>query len=804
MGNYSLMGLLGLQDNLSPTMRRARSETTALRREVQGLDRDLKALAQTQRRLGGLAGGGIAGGGTSRGARSLVAAAMLDGNPQQRVARASRVIQAEERRQQRAAEQASRQQARLAEQEAKSQEREAKRLAGVQQRQETARLRQQAREKAVFERQSARFLERQQRAEVRAANQVMVQQARATRMADLDMRRRQREEARANTLAERQRRSTIDSFGKGFGRVAGGFWNTFTTVGRGALSVLTAPIRAATSLPGMLGLGGGGYLAAQAIGGALNFSGMMEQARVAYETMLGSAAKGKAFLADLFGFAAKTPFEFLETQDNARRLLAYGFKTEGAEKWRSVMPWMTSMGNAVSLLGTGTEGFQRLSVAIGQVSAKGRLMGEELRQLTETGIPVVDILAQKLGMAKEEIMKGAEAGISADRALKALMEGLDERYGGGMIRQSRTWLGVITTIKDNVLMTVSGLGDGIRGKLQPHLLGIADWFEQNPKQVEVWRQRLTTLGYKAAKGLADYVGGAMKRVDALFTDPKFQNADLFGKAALLWDAIIGQPFAEWWAGKGKERVSGIAHDMGAFLGGTITGAIKAAFGIQDNSMVGAGVTAGRSFVEGFIGAINEVDWGQVWATAMKRHPVITSAVTLGGANMLTGGLLGAGVGGLAKWGAGKIWGRLFPTAAGGAAAGGAGALARTVAGPEAMAMAKVGARGALGAGAQLGTGALLGTLLGRYVVGPAGSALFRFADEHLPGGRGYTQNRLERERELTETVKNTPATFAPAPQRKEFTLNLNILRADGDDNQSLAEKIQDVFRQVLGEALENS
>ncbi len=73
----------------------------------------------------------------------------------------------------------------------------------------------------------------------------------------------------------------------------------------------------------------------------------LEQAKIAFTTMLGSAEKSDAMLKELKAFADKTPFEFLELQDAAKRMMAYGFAA------KDVIPTLEAVGNAAGALGGG-------------------------------------------------------------------------------------------------------------------------------------------------------------------------------------------------------------------------------------------------------------------------------------------------------------------------------------------------------------------------------------------------------------------------------------------------------------------
>lgn len=184
----------------------------------------------------------------------------------------------------------------------------------------------------------------------------------------------------------------------------------------------------------------------------------MQNASVAFTTMLGSAQKAGAFLGQLKKFAATTPFEFPELQTAASSLISAGIEAD------KVIPIMTTLGNVTSGMGTGSEGVKRATVAIQQMNAAGRITGEDLNQLRDAGIPVYDLLAAATGKSKAEIVKLAQAGKLGQTELTAMMGALEsgkgmERFAGLMEAQSKTLGGAWSTLKDNVQM---GLANAIQ------------------------------------------------------------------------------------------------------------------------------------------------------------------------------------------------------------------------------------------------------------------------------------------------------------------------------------------------------
>jgi len=177
----------------------------------------------------------------------------------------------------------------------------------------------------------------------------------------------------------------------------------------------------------------------------INFDSKIQQATISFTTMLGSAEAATDMIEKLKKFAADTPFEFPDLQNAAKRMLAFGFAAN------DILPMLKSVGDAASGLGmSGKEGVDRIVLALGQMKAKAKVSGDEMLQLTEAGIPAWDILAQSMGKTTAEVMKLGEKGaIPADKAIQALIAGMEQRFPNMMDKQSASFEGMMSTIKDN-------------------------------------------------------------------------------------------------------------------------------------------------------------------------------------------------------------------------------------------------------------------------------------------------------------------------------------------------------------------
>src|SRR5690606_19140854 len=155
-------------------------------------------------------------------------------------------------------------------------------------------------------------------------------------------------------------------------------------------------------------------------------------------------------------FAVRTPFEMADLEAGVRLLRAYGFEVD------DLIPMLTVLGDATSALGLGSEGLERLVLAIGQMRAKGIVQAEEMRQLANVGIPAWEILAETLGVdipKAMDMVRNRE--VEAATAIPAILEGMNARFEGMMDRQSQTLLGIWSNIRDVISLLMRDIGIAI-------------------------------------------------------------------------------------------------------------------------------------------------------------------------------------------------------------------------------------------------------------------------------------------------------------------------------------------------------
>lgn len=185
--------------------------------------------------------------------------------------------------------------------------------------------------------------------------------------------------------------------------------------------------------------GGVVYLGKEMLRAAADF----EQTKVAFETMLGSAELANTMLRDLSEFAASTPFELRDIEKNAKQLLAYGIEAQ------KIIPTLKMLGDVSAGLSVP---IQQVARAYGQVKVAGRLMGQELLQFTNAGVPLIAELAKNLGVAEsaiKDMVAEGKIGFKEVEEAFGTMSGEGGKFFDLMEKQSKTLLGRISNLKDN-------------------------------------------------------------------------------------------------------------------------------------------------------------------------------------------------------------------------------------------------------------------------------------------------------------------------------------------------------------------
>lgn len=194
---------------------------------------------------------------------------------------------------------------------------------------------------------------------------------------------------------------------------------------------------------------------ATAFAGILKPAMDIERIQTDLTVLLGSFDKAVKLTADINKMAAQTPFETLQLADYTKQLLAFGATED------KVLGYMSQLGDIA--LGD-NEKLKGLSLAFGQVMAKGRLMGEEVLQFTERGFNPLQVISAKTGKSMNQLYdEMAKGQISFQMLADAMKDATSAggRFYQGMAMGAKTLSGVLSTLRDNFTMAITQLGNAL-------------------------------------------------------------------------------------------------------------------------------------------------------------------------------------------------------------------------------------------------------------------------------------------------------------------------------------------------------
>lgn len=186
----------------------------------------------------------------------------------------------------------------------------------------------------------------------------------------------------------------------------------------------------------------------------------LEKTSNAFKGLYGSVGEGQKAFDEVFKLAERTPFEGSGLAKDYQKFVASysasGMPIQDASK--KTLNILQTLADSGSALGASSDNISGFSLALTQTIGKGKLTGEEIRQMTNNlaGFNVRAAVATKLygnslpeSVAKlDKSMKKGE--VTADIAIQGILEGLNKIPGaaGASARQLRTVSGAMSTIKD--------------------------------------------------------------------------------------------------------------------------------------------------------------------------------------------------------------------------------------------------------------------------------------------------------------------------------------------------------------------
>lgn len=219
-----------------------------------------------------------------------------------------------------------------------------------------------------------------------------------------------------------------------------------------------------------------------------------EQTKIKFEVLLGSAEKGKALLDQLNAYANFTPYSNGGIAKAAETMLGFGITQD------KILPNMKMLGDVA--MGN-EEKMGSLSLVYSQIMATGRLMGQDLLQLINTGFNPLQVISEKTGLSmgvlKEKMEKGA---ISADMVSAAFNIATSEggRYYGMAERMAQSAGGRWSTFLGTLQENVKKIGERFATSLIP----VIDFAEKGMGAAVVYGRQFLSIAKPIVRFMIDY------------------------------------------------------------------------------------------------------------------------------------------------------------------------------------------------------------------------------------------------------------------------------------------------------------
>lgn len=194
------------------------------------------------------------------------------------------------------------------------------------------------------------------------------------------------------------------------------------------------------------------------------YNAQIESYTQAFATLLGSEEAAVSKLEELKNFAAVTPFELSDVAKATQTMLSFGISADKASEYLQYLGDV-SMGNK--------ERLDSLTLAFSQVSAAGKLTGQDMRQMIDAGFNPLQEIAEMTGETIGELQERMSAGgVSAEEVAKAFAHATSEggRFYQAMNKQSTTLSGQLSTLKDNAKAFLGSLTSGLSTTISQNLL----------------------------------------------------------------------------------------------------------------------------------------------------------------------------------------------------------------------------------------------------------------------------------------------------------------------------------------------
>ena len=224
-------------------------------------------------------------------------------------------------------------------------------------------------------------------------------------------------------------------------------------------------------LAGGLTLAAIAYKGFQAAHDGFNLAAKAEQVKAQFEVLTGSAQQTKQLMKDFEELDKNSPINAMQFQEAGKILLGFGMTASQ----------ITTTLDQLSEIAMGDEQkFQSLALAFGQVSANGRVMGQEVLQMINSGFNPLAEISRTTGESMASLRKRMEDGkVSFDELANAAKTATSEggRFGGMNEKLATATFVKIAKLGTEWQMFKRSLGESVTPGINNALDGITNTIE---------------------------------------------------------------------------------------------------------------------------------------------------------------------------------------------------------------------------------------------------------------------------------------------------------------------------------------
>ena len=294
---------------------------------------------------------------------------------------------------------------------------------------------------------------------------------------------------------------------------------------------------------------GGAAAGKELISSMIRVRGEFQAADTAIQTLLGSKEKADTLMAQVKEYAKISPLEFSDVTAATQMMLGFNIEADKAPRFIRAIGDI-SMGEAGK--------FNSLTLAFSQMSATGKLMGQDLNQMINAGFNPLQQIATSTGKSiavlKEEMSKGA---ISAEMVQQAFIDATSAggKFFGMSENASKTINGQLSMLQDAIDSSLNEMGEKSEGIIMGSIQLTTKLVENYETAGKVIAGLVATYGaYRTAVMLSTLTTGKHTLAEVALINVRVMarraqlalNASMLANPfVLLTTAVVGVAAAMW-------------------------------------------------------------------------------------------------------------------------------------------------------------------------------------------------------------------------------------------------------------------